>query len=415
MWPLIRKDFLRRWHSPASTLAMLIFPLFMSITIGSLMGNGSNDQEFPVMHILVENRDVDGALSGLIMGALGQEEAKKRIDATPVEVGTGEAMMEKGKASALLIFPENFTDDVLNRRETSITVVRNPSEGITPEIAVEGAGVLATYLDNAARLLGDDLGELQSMFDRNRLPVAAQVGAIAVRITEKVNGVSRYLLPPLVKVDSKKGKSDNAPGFSVFAYVLVMTTVMAVMFVAVRSIGDLFEESKSGMLRRQLSSPLPLSHIVAAKFFFGVLIGVVVTAMLAVIGFLMRWIEAPVDLPAAVLLTIAFSASVCGLLSMVFAVCTTEKQAGILSWLIIMGMSAVGGSLIPIEAMPTAMRHAARFTVNYWVVDGFRAILFEGATTSAILNNLLVLIGIAVIGIALGQVLLTRRLREVHA
>ena len=45
---------------------------------------------------------------------------------------------------------------------------------------------------------------------------------------------------------------------------------------------------------------------------------------------------------------------------MVFAVCTTEKQAGILSWLIIMGMSAVGGSGIPIEAMPAAMRHAAR-------------------------------------------------------
>ena len=187
-------------------------------------------------------------------------------------------------------------------------------------------------------------------------------------------------MPPVVAINSTKGKSESAPSFSIFAYILVMTTVMAVMFVAVRSIGDLFEESKSGMLRRQLSSPLPLSRIVAAKFFFGVLIGVIVTGMLAVVGTLMRWIETPVDLPAAVLLTIAFSASVCGLLSMVFAVCTTEKQAGIFSWLIIMGMSAVGGSLIPVEAMPAAMRHAASFTVNYWVVDGKNRFSSRAAT-----------------------------------
>ena len=415
MWPLIRKDLLRRWHSPASTLAMLIFPLFMSVTIGSLMGNGGGDREFPVMHVLVENRDTDGALSGFVMGALGQEQAKKYIDATPVEVGTGEAMMEKGKASALLIFPENFTDDVLNRRETSLTVVRNPSEGITPEIAVEGAGVLATYLDNGARLLGGELSELQTIFDQDRFPDAVQVGTIAAGITEKIGGVKRYLLPPVVTINSAKAKSENAPSYSIFAYVLVMTTVMAVLFVAVRSIGDLFEESKSGMLRRQLSSPLPLAGIVGAKLFFGVVLGMAVTAILAVAGLLMRWIDTPVDLLASVLLTLAFSAAACGILALIFALTRNEKQSGILSWLVIMGMSAVGGSLIPVEAMPAAMRSASHFTVNYWVIDGYKAILFDGAKTAGILNDLLVLLVFAAISLALGQALLTRRLKEVQA
>lgn len=415
MWPLIRKDLLRRWHSPASTLAMLIFPLFMSVTIGSLMGNGSSDREFPVMHVLVENRDPDGALAGFVMGALGQEQAKKYIDATPVEVGTGEALMEKGKASALLILPKNFTEDILNRRETSLTVVRNPSEGITPEIAVEGVGVLATYLDNAARLLGDELSELQTIFDQDRFPDAAQVGAIAAAITEKVGGVRRYLLPPVVTVNSKKGKEESAPSYSIFAYVLVMTTVMAVLFVAVRSIGDLFEETKSGMLRRQLSSPLPLSKIVGAKLFFGVVLGVAVTTILAVAGLLMRWIDTPVDLLASILLTIAFSAAACGILALIFALTRNEKQSGILSWLVIMGMSAVGGSLIPVEAMPAAMRSASHFTVNYWVIDGYKAILFKGATTAGIASDLFVLLVIAALTLAMGQSLLTQRLKQVQS
>jgi ABC-2 type transport system permease protein len=415
MWSLIRKDLLRRWHAPIATLAMLIFPLFMSVTIGSIMGSGSSNREFPVMHVLVENRDTDGALSGFVMGALGQEQAKKYIDATPVDVGTGEAMMEKGKASALLIFPENFTEDVFNRRATSLTIVRNPSEGIMPEIAAEGAGVLATYLDNGARLLGDELSELQTIFDQDRFPDATQVGAIAAGITERIGGVKRYLLPPVVAVESTKGKSENAPSYSIFGYVLVMTTVMAVLFVAVRSIGDLFEETKSGMLRRQLSTPLPLAKIVAAKLFFGVVLGVVVTAILAVAALLMRWIDTPVDLWASILLTIVFSAAACGILALIFALTRNEKQSGILSWLVIMGMSAVGGSLIPVEAMPAAMRSASRFTVNYWVIDGYKAILFKGATTAGIANDLFVLLVIAAVTLAMGQSLLTQRLKEVQS
>ncbi|HKI83211.1 MAG TPA: ABC transporter permease, partial [Candidatus Krumholzibacteria bacterium] len=294
-------------------------------------------------------------------------------------------------------------------------VVRNPSEGITPEIAVEGAGVLATYLDNGARLLGGELSELQTIFDQDRFPDAVQVGEIAAGITEKIGGVKRYLLPPVVTINSAKAKSENAPSYSIFAYVLVMTTVMAVLFVAVRSIGDLFEESKSGMLRRQLSSPLPLAGIVGAKLFFGVVLGVGVTAILAVAGLLMRWIDTPVDLLASVLLTLAFSAAACGILALIFALTRNEKQSGILSWLVIMGMSAVGGSLIPVEAMPAAMRSASHFTVNYWVIDGYKAILFDGAKTAGILNDLLILLVFAAISLALGQALLTRRLKEVQA
>ena len=38
MWVLIRKDLLRRWRSPLATIVMIVFPLFMSLAIGSISG-----------------------------------------------------------------------------------------------------------------------------------------------------------------------------------------------------------------------------------------------------------------------------------------------------------------------------------------------------------------------------------------
>ena len=44
---------------------------------------------------------------------------------------------------------------------------------------------------------------------------------------------------------------------------------------------------------------------------------------------------------------VTFSLAACGLLALITSLVTTEKQAGIVNWLVIMGMSALGGSMFP--------------------------------------------------------------------
>ena len=58
MWVLIRKDLMRRWRNPLATIVMIVFPLFMSLAIGSLGGNGGgNGTEFPRIKVLMQNND----------------------------------------------------------------------------------------------------------------------------------------------------------------------------------------------------------------------------------------------------------------------------------------------------------------------------------------------------------------------
>ncbi len=417
MWAFIRKDLVRRWRSPASTLAMLLFPLFMSGMIGLVSGGGGDDGAgFPPIKVLIEDRD-GSFLTEFIKGGLGREEMSDRI-ATEVVGPEGRDRMAKGEASALVVFPAAFTDSLLAGRPVAIELVRNPAEGISPEVVEQGVQVLATYLDQAQRLLGAQLADLRAMTREEGVPAAARVGRLAEAVTERMAAFERYLFPPLLKVGSEKLPSATGragAGFSVFGYVLIMTTVMALMFVAARSVGDLYDEQKSGMLRRQMASPADLRAIIGAKFVFGAVFGVVVCAILAALGFAFRWLEPPIDPLAAVLLALGFSLAACGLLGLMFALVRTEKQAGILGWLLIMGNSAVGGSMLPVENMPAPLRAAAPWTLNYWAIDGFKELAFAGAGVAGVARDAAVLGGAGVALSLAAWALMVRRSREVRA
>jgi ABC-2 type transport system permease protein len=167
------------------------------------------------------------------------------------------------------------------------------------------------------------------------------------------------------------------------------------------------------MLKRQLTTPLGIGLVVGAKTVFAVVFGVIVLTILGTIGLLLRWVVPPVDLVAAVALGISFSLAACGFLSLILSLVKTEKQAGILGWLVIMGMSAIGGSMMPIDQMPAPLQAAARYTINFWAVDGYTRLVFNGEGLNDILGNIVRLLIVGAVTITLAQALLVRRFREV--
>lgn len=413
MWNLIRKDLIRRWRNPAPNVVMLIFPLFMTLMIGTISRGFSGD-ETPRIKLLLLDRD-NTQLTDFLLGSFGQEEMAKRFEA--IEVGEeGFQLMEDGKASALVVFPKGFSDSLLAGASTALQVVRNPAEGIFPEIVEVGAGVLAAYLHQGSRLLGDDLKRIQQLSAQEGFPETAVLVELARSVIEKVQGARPVLFPPLVEVksvkeesaDGKSGDDSNA----IMAYLLIMTTVMSVLFVTIRSVMDLFEERQSGMLRRQLVTPASVTQIVVAKYVFGVLFSLLMLMVLALIGGIMRWYSGPIDVLGVVVLSVAFSLGASGLLSLVFSLVTTEKQAGALGWILVMGMSALGGSMVPLEVLPAALKSIAPFTLNYWAVRGYNALVLEHQGLSHIAGNIGALAAFGAVTMLFAHALTVRKIRR---
>ena len=408
MRALILKDIIRRWRSPVATLVMMLFPIVMSLLIGTVSGGSNSNRSFPTIKVFLMDLD-DSLLGELLGGSAGNPQMKEYIDL--VEVGEeGYELMEQGEASAMIVVPEGATDAICDGTPFEIEIVRNPTESIKPEIVEQGVLLLSTYLDLISKVMGSELAQMRDMMEADNWPELAQVTALSGQIFERALQMRRFAFPPSVQITDTKEESEG-PSFNLYGYILAMVGVMAILFVASRSILDLYEEERLGVLRRQLSTPLTLSQLINAKLAFGVLFGFIVMALLLVFGAIFGWYRGSVDLLGVAVHTVAFSLAACGLMTVVQAFARTEKQAGILAWIVIMGMSILGGSMFPVAQMPEAMRATAHFTLNYWAIEGYLDLLVWGRTLPEMVTRSAVLVVIGVLTLAAGKYLLDRRLR----
>ena len=79
------------------------------------------------------------------------------------------------------------------------------------------------------------------------------------------------------------------------------------------------------------------------------------------------------------------------------SIAKTRKQVESYSTLIILVMSAIGGSMIPIFVMPAVMQKIAYFSVNYWGIQGFYDIFWRNLSISDVSVRALVLFGIGLL------------------
>lgn len=406
---LIRKDFVRRWRSPASSLVMVAFPFLMAGMIGMVSGGGGS-QQVPDIDVLIVDLE-DGFLGGFLTNGQPSESSEVPLNLIAADLDEGRRLMEAGEASAMLVIPENFTEDLLDGSEVTLQLVRNPAEGIKPEIVEQGVEVLATYLDVAVKTLGDELLQIKGMFDAKEMPSVVLVTTLAGEFFQKSAKAKLYVFPPVMAIESVK-EEDGSDPINVFGYILVMVSVMSVLFVAIRAVTDLYEDRRTGMLRRQLSTPLPVALLVMAKIVFAVLFSMVVMAILLAVGGALGWFSGQVNFFGLVLHTAAFAMAAAGMMTIIVALTQTEKQAGILSWIVVMVMSAVGGSMFPASELPAAIRPITHATLNYWAVEGYLDLLVTGGGLSAAWFKIGLLAGMGVVFVFAGQLLMQRRFRE---
>jgi len=172
---MVRKDLLRRLRQPLGIGLLLAFPLVFSLMIAVTFGTGGSS--FPKVRLFVENRD--GNLVGdFLSSSLGSPEFAEYFEVEAVGE-EGMARMEQGEASALLRIPDQFTEDLLDGKPTSLELVRNPAEGIMPEVAEQVATVLADVLSSGSRVLRGPLDTLKPMLDAGGGPSDLSVSSLA--------------------------------------------------------------------------------------------------------------------------------------------------------------------------------------------------------------------------------------------
>jgi ABC-2 type transport system permease protein len=422
---MVRKDLLRRLRSPLGTVILVLFPLLFALIIGIVFGS-QGGSGVPTVQLLVEDRD-ESLLGMMLLGAFSSEQMAEIFEVEEVgEEGAGR--MEKGGASALLRIPEGATEGLIEGDPVVFELVRNPAQGILPEIAEQSMAVIVDVLDAASRVLRGPLDQLAPLLDSDQSPSDATVAAISVGMNQLMTEAGEMLFPPVITVEIEtasrpppEGAAGEAAGGEedeeetdlralIFLMMLPGISVYALFLLGDLAMRDILHEGKLGTLRRQLAGPLPARELVLAKALLTAVLSAICLTLLSLVGWFV--LDDPVDLAAFALLSLALVLAVTGSASLVYGVSRTDQQGATLAGVLYLILGMAGGSFFPIDQLPAFFSDIAVYSPFYWGAEGYRSLIEEGGGLGEVLPHIGILGGLGAALLLLGSWLLERRVRR---
>lgn len=383
-WNDVRIEFSYR-----STLVFfLVLPLVFTMVIGVGLQNGGGssdgDPRFPV---LVVNED-----GSLVSEALAESlEASQVIRPVFRDLDEADRLLEEaGNVSALLTIPEGFGESVLAGQPAAL--VLRKEAGDTSTLAVEQAlASIANQVGSAVAAARISAAEAESIrpFESDAARQAYFEEGLALALEGLKDPPARVEVTqaPEVTVEIATGFEQSSPG-QLVTWVLITLIGAAEVFV---------NERLGGTLRRLLSTPTGKGAILGGKVLGRLGMGLVQMVLLIGFGafvFGVNWGRSPAAL-ALVVLAFALAAVALGVLLGTFA--KTRGQASGLTILFSMLMAALGGAWWPLEITPPIYQKAVTVLPTTWAMTGFNDVILRGQGVSAVLPEVGILLGFAVL------------------
>ena len=389
-------------------LPIIFFSIFASVF----------NQRGGTSRIRVVIADLDRSeLSQAIVKAL-QAEVGLSVRVTENDDGTGpvidrelaETLVKRGGVPVAIVLPKGLGERGLFFDRTpdapKILLLADVSDPIAPQMvqgllqkvaftampetmATQGLGMMEKYA-------GPLTPEQRSAMDTwtTRLRTERQSGTASSRDAGQVG-------LPVEVVNVMQPGGGNTATVSFYAAGI---GVMFLLFSASGAGGSLLDEQDSGTLGRIVGSRAGMGGLLASRWIFVALIGILQLVVMFTWGWLVFGLPLWSHLPGFLVMTIvtASAASAFGLL--LATLCTSRAQLSGISTIVILSMSAVGGSMFPRFMMSDTMQQMGLATFNAWALDGFIKVFWRDAPVADLWPQVAVLVTMCVVFLSVARV-----------
>jgi ABC-2 type transport system permease protein len=371
---------------------------------------GGIDSAPPVARVFVVDQDGD-RLGWLLSRAFGQAGSGQPFHVEQVSEAEGRARINRGEGTALLIIPKDFLVDVLNDRPATLQVVTNPAQNILPRMVVESLEIVSDGAFYAQRIAGSQIRELAKGPPAGRRTfTSAEIARVSAAFNQVVERMSKYLAPPVIRVESMSLAEETGPKVSAAELFLPGILFMALVFMAEGLSADLWRERDQGTLRRAISAPCSLRSVLGGKLLAAAALLFGCSLLILTIG--MAYLGLSFGrLPLLLTWTVVTGLTFLLFFYMIQIHVSSQRAGSVLGSSIAMPLLFVGGNFFPFEMMPAWMATVGRWTPNGWALMQFKDFLYGRADANSIA---LAFAGVVALGLVL-FLIAERRLRKKFA
>lgn len=411
---IVRTALMSLRRDRASLALSFILPIAFFSIFAVIFGGERNST--PKVKVILVDEDQSQASRDLVRSLQSESSlvistrpaSKKKVEQPAYTAATAEAAVKAGDVPVALIIPHGFGQNPIafgpKAKGTAIELLNDSSDMIAPQIVaglLQKAAMTAMPADMAEQGLKYADEYMGGFTTNQRKRIDANLDALR-RLEEKRDaggeskGGSGLNGGGIIAVNQRAvvGENKRNPMVSFYAAAI---GVMFLLFTASGSAGSLLDEADSGTLERVLSSRVTMTKLLAGKLAFNTLLAF--TQL--IVMFLWAWAVFKLDffshLPgfAVMGLSTAFAVAAFGML--LASACHTRAQLGALSTLLILMMSAIGGSMFPRFLMPEAIQKAGLFTINAWAIDGFTKVFWRDLPVQDLWQQVCVLLAVGIV------------------
>ncbi|HEX3579389.1 MAG TPA: ABC transporter permease [Thermoanaerobaculia bacterium] len=395
---VVRAGWLNLRRDRAALMLSFIVPIvFFSIFAGIF---GAQKSKTPKTTVAIADLDHSDS-SRRLVDALKRESAldvdtTPKKSATPFDAQTAEAAVRAGDAPVALVIPKGFSTTKIQfaggGNGPAFRLLADSADPIADQVV---AGLLQKNMMMAMPEMMMDAGVTE--VDRWSGGLTAQQKA---NLDQNMKSYRTFSARPstatssdsLIKIDKTDVIGQNKSNVVAALYAAGIG-VMFLLFTASNAGGALLEENESGTLDRILTTRLTLTQLLLGKLAYLWTLGFVQICVMFVWGAIAFRLQLAQHIGGFLImaLTTSLATSAFGLL--LASVCRTRAQLGAMSTLVVLSLSAIGGSMFPRFLMPAGLQKAGLVLFNSWALEGFTNVFWRELPLSSLALPAVVLVG----------------------
>jgi ABC-2 type transport system permease protein len=366
IWNVLQIHFRRLMHNRIELALMFVVPIAFFSVFAMIFGNGIGGSSTPKIKVAVVD-EVNSESSRAIVASVVENQSLRRMRSEPAEK----------------ITRDQATQWVRSGSMTMAIVVTEKEKSLGVDLLSDASDQVASQVVSAivSRSLAQSQATMRPPNDR----------LAALPSTDGSPATSLLAVPEtaeLVRIIDVMGSGKSNPVISMYAAGIA---VMFLLFGATGAGGTLLEERENQTLDRLLSTQMTMDQLLLGKWFYITIVGILQVTVMFIFGAIVFGVDLLGHLDGFLMMTIVTSAAAAAFGLFLATLCKTRGQLNGLSVILVLTMSALGGSMVPRYIMSDGLREAGMWTFNAWALDGYDKVFWRDLPVESLGPQLTVL------------------------
>ena len=402
---IIRIGWLRLRNNPLDLVLTFVVPIIFFSIFALIFGKGIGSGQTAAVKVLFVDED-NTVISKQFMDDLQSDTGLRDVttDAAfaPDRVATDEPITREvatnavrdGKAKVAIVVAAGFHEALwFGDGEPQVSLLADSSDQIASQLAEA----------TVRRAMGRQVGKIEREKAKRKMKLLSEkarerIGSLAdVRTGDPIGNA--------VAVEDVMASGKVNPRISMYAAGIA---VLFVLFSASSAGATLLEEQESGTLERLLSSQLSITQLLAGKWLWIAGVGFVQLVLMFLWAQLVFGVAFLSHIPGFTIMAVPTVAAAASLAILLATVCKSRNQLNGVALIIVLTMSALGGSMVPRYIMSEELQQVGLITFNAWSLEGFEKVFWRDAPLLSLWPQVAVLAVASVVMLALALLFANR-------